>query len=93
MWVEPVDATTTRVERRLLLAPDRSPAVSQAIIESHRLVHQQDVDICARVQRSQAARVERGDRRDAGARHRRHNCDFQRDVRRAAEYAAEKTGR
>jgi hypothetical protein len=55
MWVEPVDATTTRVERRLMLAPDRSPAVSQAIIESHRLVHQQDVDICARVQRSHSA--------------------------------------
>jgi len=55
MWVEPVDATTTRVERRLLLAPGRAPDVSQAIIESHRLVHQQDVDICVRVQRSHSA--------------------------------------
>jgi phenylpropionate dioxygenase-like ring-hydroxylating dioxygenase large terminal subunit len=55
MWVEPVGATTTRVERRLLLASDRPPDVSQAIIESHRLVHQQDVDICTRVQRSHSA--------------------------------------
>jgi choline monooxygenase len=55
MWVEPVSATTTRVERRLLLAPGRAPDVSQAIIESHRLVHQQDVDICVRVQRSHSA--------------------------------------
>lgn len=55
MWVEPVDATTTRVERRLLLAEGRSPAEAQAIVESHRLVHDQDVDICTRVQRSHTA--------------------------------------
>ena len=52
MWVEPVDASTTRVERRLLLAPGRPPEVAQSIVESHRLVHDQDVEICTRVQRS-----------------------------------------
>jgi Rieske 2Fe-2S family protein len=55
MWVEPVDATTTRVERRLMLAPGRPHAVAQSIVESHRRVHEQDVDICARVQRSHTA--------------------------------------
>ena len=55
MWVEPVTATTTRVERRLLLAAGRSADVARAIVESHRLVHEQDVDICARVQRSHTA--------------------------------------
>jgi phenylpropionate dioxygenase-like ring-hydroxylating dioxygenase large terminal subunit len=55
MWVEPVDATTTRVERRLLLAPGRSTEQARAIVESHRLVHEQDVDICTRVQRSHTA--------------------------------------
>jgi Rieske 2Fe-2S family protein len=55
MWVEPVTATTTRVERRLLLAAGRSPDDARAIVEAHRLVHEQDVDICARVQRSHTA--------------------------------------
>ena len=55
MWVEPVTATTTRVERRLLLAAGRSPDEARAIVDSHRLVHEQDVDICARVQRSHTA--------------------------------------
>jgi Rieske 2Fe-2S family protein len=55
MWVDPVDATTTRVERRLLLAEGRAPGEAQAIVESHRLVHEQDVDICVRVQRSHTA--------------------------------------
>jgi phenylpropionate dioxygenase-like ring-hydroxylating dioxygenase large terminal subunit len=58
MWVDPADATTTRVERRLLLAPGRSQAEAQAIVESHRLVHEQDVDICVRVQRSHTAGVD-----------------------------------
>ncbi len=53
MWMEPLGPTTTRVERRLLLAPGHpSP---QAVIEAHHLVHQQDVDICTRVQRSHTA--------------------------------------
>jgi phenylpropionate dioxygenase-like ring-hydroxylating dioxygenase large terminal subunit len=55
MWMEPLSATTTRVERRLLLAPGRDPAAARAIVETHRLVHQQDVDICSRVQRSHTA--------------------------------------
>jgi phenylpropionate dioxygenase-like ring-hydroxylating dioxygenase large terminal subunit len=55
MWVEPMDATTTRVERRLLLAAGRSAVEAQAITESHRLVHAQDVAICERVQRSHTA--------------------------------------
>jgi len=58
MWVEPVTATTTRVERRLLLAYGRSPDEARAIVESHRLVHEQDVDICTRVQRSHTAGID-----------------------------------
>ena len=55
MWIEPLSATTTRVERRLLLAPGHDPDAARAIVETHRLVHQQDVDICSRVQRSHTA--------------------------------------
>jgi hypothetical protein len=55
MWIEPLSATTTRVERRLLLAPGRDADAARAIVETHRLVHQQDVDICSRVQRSHTA--------------------------------------
>jgi Rieske 2Fe-2S family protein len=55
MWMEPLDATHTRVDRRLLLAPGHSADDTQAIIDTHRLVHQQDVDICERVQRSHSA--------------------------------------
>ena len=55
MWVEPITATTTRVERRLLLAAGRSPDEARAIVDSHHEVHEQDVDICARVQRSHTA--------------------------------------
>jgi choline monooxygenase len=55
MWMEPLGATSTRVERRLYLAPGRSSAQQQAIIEAHALVHQQDVDICHAVQRSHSA--------------------------------------
>jgi phenylpropionate dioxygenase-like ring-hydroxylating dioxygenase large terminal subunit len=53
MWMEPTGPTTTRVERRLLLAPGHPAATD--VIEAHRLVHQQDVDICIRVQRSHTA--------------------------------------
>ena len=55
MWMEPLDATTTRVERRMYVAPGTNPEVRDANLEAHRLVHQQDVDICARVQRSHDA--------------------------------------
>ena len=52
MWMEPIDATTTRVERRLFVRPEIDPEVRQSIIDAHRRVHDQDVDICSRVQRS-----------------------------------------
>lgn len=55
MWMEPTGATTTRVERRMYLAPGRTPAQRDAIIGAHALVHQQDVDICVSVQRSHSA--------------------------------------
>ena len=55
MWIEPLSATTTRVERRLLLSDRRTDAEAAAIIHAHALVHQQDVDICERVQRSHTA--------------------------------------
>ena len=58
MWMEPIDATTTRVERRLLLSAGRSPEAARAIIDTHHLVHSQDVDICTRVQRSHTAGVD-----------------------------------
>jgi phenylpropionate dioxygenase-like ring-hydroxylating dioxygenase large terminal subunit len=58
MWIEPLDAVTTRVERRLLLAPGRTAGEAQAVIDAHRLVHDQDVDICTRVQRSHTAGVD-----------------------------------
>lgn len=55
MWMEPTGPTTTRVERRMYLAPGRSPAQRDAIVAAHRLVHDQDVDICVAVQRSHTA--------------------------------------
>jgi phenylpropionate dioxygenase-like ring-hydroxylating dioxygenase large terminal subunit len=55
MWMEPIDAVTTRVERRMYLAPGRSDEQRDAIIDAHRLVHDQDVDICVAVQRSHSA--------------------------------------
>ena len=55
MWMEPIDARSTRVERRMYVAPGTSPAVRDANLAAHRLVHQQDVDICTRVQRSHDA--------------------------------------
>lgn len=55
MWMEPIDATTTRVERRLYIRPDLDAATHHSIITAHRRVHEQDVDICTRVQRSHNA--------------------------------------
>ena len=55
MWMEPVDAVTTVVERRLYIAPGRSRAEIDSIVDAHTLVHQQDVDICLAVQRSHSA--------------------------------------
>ena len=55
MWMEPIDATTTRVERRLFVRPDIDDDVRKSIISAHAMVHDQDVDICNRVQRSHNA--------------------------------------
>lgn len=55
MWTEPLGPASTVVERRLYLAPGRTTARRESIIAAHRLVHDQDVDICVRVQRSHAA--------------------------------------
>jgi phenylpropionate dioxygenase-like ring-hydroxylating dioxygenase large terminal subunit len=57
MWMEPLTATTTRVERRLYLSEQRAAEAeaASAIVATHALVHQQDVDICERVQRSHTA--------------------------------------
>ena len=46
MWMEPIDATTTRVETPAL-RPTRDRRRHVAVDQSaHRLVHGQDVDIC-----------------------------------------------
>jgi phenylpropionate dioxygenase-like ring-hydroxylating dioxygenase large terminal subunit len=58
MWMEPLTASTTRVERRLYLAGGRTDQHRQNVIDTHRQVHQQDVDICTRVQRSHDAGVD-----------------------------------
>jgi phenylpropionate dioxygenase-like ring-hydroxylating dioxygenase large terminal subunit len=58
MWMEPIDATSTRVERRLYLRIGTSDANRESIAAAHRLVHDQDVDICARVQRSHNAGID-----------------------------------
>jgi choline monooxygenase len=55
MWMEPIDARTTRVERRLYSRPGTTPEALAANLAAHQLVHQQDVDICLRVQRSHNA--------------------------------------
>jgi choline monooxygenase len=55
MWIDPVDATHTRVERRLFVRPDIGATTRDSILAAHRMVHDQDVDICNRVQRSHNA--------------------------------------
>jgi phenylpropionate dioxygenase-like ring-hydroxylating dioxygenase large terminal subunit len=55
MWVEPTGPATTRVERRLYALPGRPQADVDAVVAAHRLVHQQDVEICRAVQRSHTA--------------------------------------
>lgn len=58
MWVQPIDARTTLVERRLYVRPDLTEDTRKSIIAAHQLVHQQDVDICLRVQRSHNAGID-----------------------------------
>ena len=55
MWIEPTGPTTTRVERRMYLQPGLTDAQREPIIAAHRLVYQQDMAICERVQRSHSA--------------------------------------
>lgn len=58
MWMEPVDARRTVVHRRLYAHPDAPGASMDAQVAAHRLVHQQDVDICTAVQRTHDAGVD-----------------------------------
>jgi phenylpropionate dioxygenase-like ring-hydroxylating dioxygenase large terminal subunit len=58
MWIEPIDATTTRVERRLFIRTDLDDPTRKSIIAAHQRVHDQDVDICTRVQRSHNAGID-----------------------------------
>ena len=55
MWMEPRGAGSVRVERRLYLAAHIDADTRRRIIDTHSLVHQQDVDICDAVQRSHDA--------------------------------------
>lgn len=55
MWMVPTGPSTTVVERRLYVKPGSSEATIAGIIAAHRLVHEQDVDICQAVQRSHDA--------------------------------------
>jgi hypothetical protein len=58
MWVDPLDAGSTVVERRLYVAPGRSRSAIDGIVAAHRLVHDQDVDICLAVQRTHDAGID-----------------------------------
>ena len=58
MWMEPLTWRSTRVERRLYVSPGRSTEALTGIVEAHQLVHDQDVDICLRVQRSHSAGID-----------------------------------
>ena len=60
MWVEPLTASSTRVERRLYVMPGRTAHDLAGILDAHRLVHDQDVGICVAVQRSHDAGVDAG---------------------------------
>ena len=58
MWMEPLSARSTRVERRLYAMPGRTDGELAGIVDAHRLVHDQDVAICLAVQRSHDAGVD-----------------------------------
>jgi phenylpropionate dioxygenase-like ring-hydroxylating dioxygenase large terminal subunit len=55
MWMEPQGAGRARVERRLYVAAHLDAPTRRRIVDTHALVHQQDVDICHAVQRSHDA--------------------------------------
>ena len=58
MWVAPVAPNRTVVHRRLFAHPSASAEAVAAQLEAHRLVHQQDVDMCAAVQRTHDAGID-----------------------------------
>ena len=58
MWVAPVAPNRTVVHRRLFAHPSASAEAVAAQLEAHRLVHQQDVDVCAAVQRTHDAGID-----------------------------------
>ena len=58
MWVAPVAPNRTVVHRRLFAHPSASAEAVTAQLEAHRLVHQQDVDVCAAVQRTHDAGID-----------------------------------
>ena len=55
MWMEPLSANSTVVHRRLYARPGGTADPVTAIVDTQRMVHQQDVDICEKVQRSHDA--------------------------------------
>jgi predicted NAD/FAD-binding protein len=56
--MEPLSANRTMVHRRLYAHPGAEPEAVAAQVEAHRLVHQQDIDICTAVQRSHDSGVD-----------------------------------
>lgn len=58
MWMSPLSPNRTVVHRRLFAHPEASPESVAAQLEAHRLVHQQDVDICTAVQRTHDAGID-----------------------------------
>jgi Rieske 2Fe-2S family protein len=57
MWMEPLSANRTVVHRRLYAHPGADADAVAAQVSAHRLVHLQDIDICASVQRTHDAGV------------------------------------
>lgn len=55
MWMEPLSPTTPRVERRLYVRPTMPTGTRRQIVDAHRLLHDQDIAICVKVQRSHGA--------------------------------------
>jgi Rieske 2Fe-2S family protein len=58
MWMVPLTARTTRVERRMFVRAGTDEESRDRIITTHQLVHAQDVQICSQVQRSHDAGID-----------------------------------
>ncbi len=58
MWMDPLAANRTVVERRLYVRPGHGAGAVTGIISAHRLVHDQDVAICHSVQRTHDAGID-----------------------------------